>query len=177
MDYKEIKRRTKMNTKLIWIYLLSLLLVSCQSKETITEEQKDYTSYFERQEQQIDSMFASLQVQQQKTTEKLSNLKVEHTTTYYSLPDSTGKQYPVYISTTTANKDDKVNEHTFTKLNAEISKMQEKIDSLTNAINATLQQKESMNELSWWDLNKSKVIVVIVIVIISGIVILYRKIV
>lgn len=151
------------------------MFVSCKSQEVATEKQTDYSSYFEKQEQRTDSLFAQLQMQQQKTTEKLSNLKVEHTTTYYTLPDSAGKQYPVYVSTTTANQNDKVNENTFTELNAEMVRMQAKIDSLTNAVNAAMNQKEEVTELSWWDLNKGKIIVVVVIVVILGSVILYRK--
>lgn len=158
--------------------ILALLLVSCKSKEVVTEKQTDYSSYFEKQEQKTDSLFAELKLQQQKTTEKLSNLKVENTTTYYTLPDSAGKQYPVYVSTTTANKDDKVNENTFTELSAEMSRMQEKIDSLTNAVNAAMKQKEEVTELSWWDLHKWEVFLLVIIVSAFGIGILiykYRK--
>lgn len=159
------------------ILIASFVLVSCQSHEAITDNKTDYSSYFEKQEQKTDSLFAELQLQQKKTTERLSNLKVEHTTTYYTLPDSAGKQYPVYISTTTANKDEKVNESMFTELSAEMLRMQAKIDSLTNAVNAVMQQKEEVAELSWWDIHKGKVIATVVIVIILGTVFLYRKIV
>ena len=166
-----------MNAKFILLAFIPVL-ASCKSQEVVTEKQTDYSSYFEKQEQKTDSLFAELKLQQQKTTEKLSNLKVEHTTTYYTLPDSAGKQYPVYVSTTTANKDDKVNESTFTELNAEMSRMQEKIDSLTNAVNAAMKQKEEVTELSWWDLHKWEVFLPVIIVSAFGIGILiykYRK--
>lgn len=157
-----------MKAKVILLAFITLL-VSCKSQEVATEKQTDYTSYFEKQEQKTDSLFAQLQMQQQKTTEKLSNLKVENTTTYYTLPDSAGKQYPVYVSTTTANKDEKENESTFTELSAEMSRMQEKIDSLTNAVNAAMKQKEEVTELSWWDLHKWEVFLLILIVSALGI--------
>lgn len=166
-----------MNAKFILLAFITVL-ASCKSQEVVTEKQTDYTSYFEKQEQKTDSLFAELKMQQQKTTEKLSNLKVEHTTTYYTLPDSAGKQYPVYVSTTTANKDEKENESTFTELNAEMSRMQEKMDSLTNAVNAVIQQKEEVTELSWWDLHKWGVFLLVIIVSAFGIGILiykYRK--
>lgn len=163
-----------MKAKVILLAFITLL-VSCKSQEVATEKQTDYTSYFEKQEQKTDSLFAELKMQQQKTTEKLSNLKVEHTTTYYTLPDSMGKQYPVYVSTTTANKDDKVNENTFTELSAEMSRMQEKIDSLTNAVNAAMKQKEEVTELSWWDLHKWEVFLLVIIVSAFGIGILIYK--
>lgn len=166
-----------MKAKVILLAFITLL-VSCKSQEVATEKQTDYSSYFDKQEQKTDSLFAQLQMQQQKTTEKLSNLKVENTTTYYTLPDSTGKQYPVYVSTTTANKDEKVNERMFTELSAEMSRMQEKIDSLTNSVNAAMKQKEEVTELSWWDLHKWEVFLLVIIVSAFGIGILiykYRK--
>lgn len=155
-----------MKTKVILVFFMALL-VSCKSQEKVTEKQTDYSSYFEKQVQKTDSLFAELKLQQQKTTEKLSNLKVENTTTYYTLPDSVGKQYPVYVSTTTANKDEKVNESMFTELSAEMSRMKEMIDSLTNAVNAAMKQKEEVTELSWWDLHKSGIYSVIAILIIG----------
>lgn len=155
-----------MKTKVILVFFMALL-VSCKSQEKVTEKQTDYSSYFEKQGQKTDSLFAELKLQQQKTTEKLSNLKVENTTTYYTLPDSAGKQYPVYISTTTANKDEKVNESMFAELSAEMSRMMEVIDSLTNAVNASMNQKEEVTELSWWDLHKSCIYSVIAILIIG----------
>lgn len=166
-----------MRTKMILVFCMALL-VSCKSQETVTEKQTDYSSYFEKQEQKTDSLFAELRMQQQKTTEKLSNLKVENTTTYYTLPDSAGKQYPVYVSTTTANKDEKVNESMFTELSAEMSRMKGMIDSLTNEVNAAMNQKEEVTELSWWDLNKWEVLLLVIIVSALGIGILiykYRK--
>ena len=155
-----------MKTKVILVFFMALL-VSCKSQETVTEKQTDYSSYFEKQGQKTDSLFAELKLQQQKTTEKLSNLKVENTTTYYTLPDSAGKQYPVYVSTTTANKDEKVNESMFAELSAEMSRMMEVIDSLTNEVNAAMNQKEEVTELSWWGLHKSGIYSVIAILIIG----------
>ena len=155
-----------MKTKVILVFFMALL-ASCKSHEAVTEKQTDYSSYFEKHGQKTDSLFAELKLQQQKTTEKLSNLKVENTTTYYTLPDSAGKQYPVYISTTTAKKDEKLNENMFAELSAEMSRMMEVIDSLTNEINAAMNQKEEVTELSWWDLHKSGIYSVIAILIIG----------
>ena len=163
-----------MKTKVILFFFMALL-ASCKSQETVTEKQTDYSSYFENQEQKTDSLFAELKLQQQKTTEKLSNLKVENTTTYYTLPDSAGKQYPVYVSTTTANKDEKVNENMFAELSAEMSRMREVIDSLTNAVNVAMNQKEKVTELSWWDFHKWEVFLLVIIVSAFEIGILFYK--
>lgn len=164
-----------MKKNVLFSLILALLLISCKYQEAVTEKQTDYSSYFEKQGQKTDSLFAELKLQQQKTTEKLSNLKVENTTTYYTLPDSAGKQYPVYVSTTTANKDEKVNESMFAELSAEMSRMMEVIDSLTNAVNVAMNQKEEVTELSWWDLHKWEVFLLVIIVSAFGIGILIYK--
>lgn len=164
-----------MKKNVLFSLILALLLISCKSQGVVTEKQTDYSSYFEKQEQKTDSLFAELKLQQQKTTEKLSNLKVENTTTYYTLPDSAGKQYPVYVSTTTANKDEKVNKSMFAELSAEMSRMMEVIDSLTNAVNAAMNQKEEVTKLSWWDLHKWEVFLLVIIVSAFGIGILMYK--
>ena len=164
-----------MKKNVLFSLILALLLISCKSQEIVTEKQTDYSSYFEKLGQKTDSLFAELKLQQQKTTEKLSNLKVENTTTYYTLPDSAGKQYPVYISTTIANKDEKVNESMFAELSAEMSRMMEVIDSLTNEVNAAMNQKEEVTELSWWDLHKWEVFLLVIIVSAFGIGILIYK--
>lgn len=155
--------------------IMALVLVSCKSQEVTTEEQVDYTAYFEKQEQRTDSMFAALKLQQARTTEKLSNLKVENTTTYYTLPDSTGRQYPVYVSTTKANKEDKEQEQVYTVLNERISRMQVAIDSLTNAVTAFVQKKEDVQNISWWDLHKGKIYAAIIAVAIIGLALLIYK--
>ena len=167
---KEKKRKYFLSSSpLIFAMVALLSLFSCKSQQSETTSNVDYSSYFDRQSHLTDSLFSIISKEQNKTTEALSKLEIENTTTYYTLPDSAGKQYPVYVSTTTANKDEKVNESMFTELSAEMSRMREVIDSLTNEVNAAMNQKEEVTELSWWDLHKWGVFLLVIIVSAFGI--------
>lgn len=149
-----------MNKASLFLLASLLLLVSCKSKKTTVDEQKDYTSYFERQESKTDSLYRKLDVEYKKTSERLSNLKVENTTTYYTLPDSVGRQYPVVVSTTKADKNEEEKEELAIELSAMEKRLQAKIDSIGRLLKASTAQKEVAVELSWWDMNKGRVLVV-----------------
>ena len=83
------------------------------------------------------------------------------------LPDSTGKQYPVYVATTKADKDEQTTELTRTEMDAYIRQMKAIVDSLSRKVDAALQEERKVAELSWWDLHKWKVLVPVVLVIIA----------
>ena len=88
----------------------------------------------------------------------LSNLKVEHVTTYYTLPDSAGRQYPVYVSTTKADKDEQTSEKVQTDMMATIRRMELRLDSLLSVIEAALREEQKVAEVSWWERHKGYVI-------------------
>jgi hypothetical protein len=69
-----------------------------------TQKQVDYSGELSRIQSIIESLRLDVNKQTKITTDKLSDLKIENKTVYLSLPDSTGKQYPVKESTTTASK-------------------------------------------------------------------------
>ena len=69
-----------------------------------TEKQIDYSGEFNHIQSLIEALRTDVSKQTKITTDKLSDLKIENKTVYLSLPDSTGKQYPVKESTTTASK-------------------------------------------------------------------------
>ena len=102
------------------------------------------------------------------TTEKLSDLKIENTTVYLSAPDSTGRQYPVKESTTTASRQDKERAEVDETLSVILQQFSNRLDSINNKVNALLNQKETIVELSWWDLHKSKVYCCIFCLLIIG---------
>ena len=160
-----------MRTSAIFIlYILAIVCLLCgckASQQTDTVTHQDYSTDWQRLSSQMDSLRAMFQLSQQRVTDKLSNLKVEHTTTYYTLPDSTGKQYPVYVSTTKADKDEQTTELTRTEMDAYIRQMTAIVDSLSRKVDAALQEERKVAELSWWDLHKWKVLVPIVLVIIA----------
>ena len=78
---------------------------SCKTSRNIeTQKQIDYSGDFLHLQNLIESLRLDVNKQTKVTTDKLSDLKIENTTVYLSPPDSTGKQYPVKESTTTASK-------------------------------------------------------------------------
>lgn len=160
-----------MRTSAIFLlYLLALVCLLCgckTSRQTDTKVQRDYSGDWQRLSSQMDSLRAGFRLSQQQVTDKLSNLKVEHTTTYYTLPDSTGRQYPVYVSTTKADKDEQTTERIRTEMDACIREMRTIVDSLSRKVDAALKKEQKVAELSWWDRHKWKVMVPVVLVIIA----------
>ena len=141
------------------IYIIILLmsaiwLSSCKASRNMeTEKQVDYSGEFQYQRNMIESLKMDVNRQTKITTERLSDLKIENTTVYLSAPDSTGKQYPVKESTTTA-------------LSITLQQFSNRLDSLNGKVNAILSQRKKIIELSWWDLHKNKVYLVIALMIV-----------
>ena len=153
---------------LLYVLALVCLLCGCKtSRQTDTKVQRDYSADWQRLSSQMDSLRAGFRLSQQQVTDKLSNLKVEHTTTYYTLPDSTGRQYPVYVSTTKADKDEQTTERIRTEMDACIREMKAIVDSLSRKVDAALKKEQKVAELSWWDRHKWRVLVPVVVVIIA----------
>ena len=98
----------------------------------------------------------------------MSDLKIENKTVYLSLPDSTGKQYPIKESTTTASKQDQERTEISEVLSITLQQFSNKLDSLSYKVDAMLNQKETVLELSWWDLHKDKVYIGLIFLIIIG---------
>ena len=148
--------------KLLYIIIAAycLLLCSCRSQMEQTQTDFDYTSYLEEQSSHTDSLFATLLTGQEETIDRLSNLKVENTTTYYTLPDSGGKQYPIVISTTKADKTEQEQEQSYTELSASMAIVQSTIDSLVTIMDSALQQSAETKELSWWDAQKHNILMI-----------------
>ena len=90
----------------ITIFLMSgTWFTSCKASRNMeTEKQIDYSGDFLYLQNLIESLRLDVNKQTKITTDKLSDLKIENKTVYLSFPDSTGKQYPVKESTTTASK-------------------------------------------------------------------------
>ncbi len=160
-----------MRTSAIFLlYILAIVCLLCgrkTSRQTDTKVQRDYSADWQRLSSQMDSLRAGFRLSQQQVTDKLSNLKVEHTTTYYTLPDSTGRQYPVYISTTKADKDEQTTERIRTEMDACIREMRTIVDSRSRKVDAALKKEQKVAELSWWDRHKWRVLVPVVLVIIA----------
>ena len=140
---------------------------SCKASRNMeTEKQIDYSGDFLYLQNLIESLRLDVNKQTKITTDKLSDLKIENKTVYLSLPDSTGKQYPVKESTTTASKQEQERTEVYETLSITLQQFSNRLDTISNKINALMNQKEKVIELSWWDLHKDKVYVGIIVLII-----------
>ena len=144
-------------------------LSSCKASRNMeTEKQIDYSGDFLYLRNLIESLRLDVNKQTKITTDKLSDLKIENTTVYLSPPDSTGKQYPVKESTTTASKQDQERTEISEVLSIALQQFSNRLDSLSYKVDAVLNQKETVLELSWWDLHKDKVYIGIIGLFILG---------
>ena len=131
---------------------------SCKTSRNIeTQKQIDYSGDFLYLRNLIESLRLDVNKQTKITTDKLSDLKIENTTVYLSDPDSTGKQYPVKESTTTASKQEQERIEVDETLSITLQQLSNRLDTISNKVNVLLNQKETVVELSWWDLHKDKV--------------------
>lgn len=154
---------------LLAVIICCLVCSSCQTSRNMEmQKQVDYSGDFNCIQSLIESLRTDLSKQTKITTDKLSDLKIENTTVYLSAPDSTGKQYPVKESTTIASKQDKERTEVDETLSMTLQQFSSRLDSIGKKVNALLNQKETVVELSWWDFHKDKVCIgVIVLIIIS----------
>lgn len=150
---------------------------SCKTSRNIeTQKQIDYSGDFLYLQNLIESLRLDVNKQTKITTDKLSDLKIENKTVYLSSPDSTGKQYPIKESTTTASKQDQERTEVDETLSIALQQFSNRLDSLSYKVDAVLNQKETVLELSWWDLHKDKVYIgLIFLIIIGGIVFKLKK--
>ena len=142
---------------------------SCKTSRNIeTQKQIDYSGDFLYLQNLIESLRLDVNKQTKITTDKLSDLKIENKTVYLSSPDSTGKQYPIKESTTTASKQDQERTEVDETLSIALQQFSNRLDSLSYKVDAVLNQKETVLELSWWDLHKDKVYCYVIGLILAG---------
>ena len=149
--------------------MLGIWFTSCKTSRNMeTQKQVDYSSELSRIQSIIESLRLDVNKQTKITTDKLSDLKIENTTVYLSDPDSTGKQYPVKESTTTASKQEQERIEVDETLSITLQQLSNRLDTISNKVNVLLNQKETVVELSWWDLHKDKVYIGIIGLFIVG---------
>ncbi|MCC0780619.1 hypothetical protein [Bacteroides faecis] len=154
----------------ITIFLMSgIWFTSCKTSHNIeTQKQIDYSGDFLYLRNLIESLRLDVNKQTKVTTEKLSELKIENKTVYLSLPDSAGKQYPVKESITTASKQEQEQTEVDETLSITLQQFSNRLDTISNKVNALLNQREKAVELSWWDLHKDKVYRYVIGLILAG---------
>lgn len=154
----------------ITIFLMSgIWFTSCKTSRNIeAQKQIDYSREFQYLRNVIESLRLDVNKQTKVTTDKLSDLKMENKTVYLSAPDSSGKQYPVKESTTTASKQDQERTEVDETLSITLQQFSNRLDTISNKVNALLNQREKVVELSWWDLHKDKVYCYVIGLILAG---------
>lgn len=163
------------------IYLIILLmsticLSSCKTSRNMDmQKQVDYSGDLQYIRNAVKSLKADVNKQTKITSDKLSDLKVENKTIYLSAPDSTGKQYLMRESTTTASKQEQERTEFDETLLFTMQQFSNQLDTISNKVNMLLSQKEKIVELSWWDLHKDKVYCGIIVLLIVGWLILKQR--
>lgn len=140
--------------------------VSCKTSQNMDiRKHTDYSGEFQYLRNTIEELRADVSKQTKITTDKLSDLKIENTTVFLSPPDSVGKQYTLKESTTIASRREQENTEIDETLSVTLQQVSERLDSLSNKVDIVLNQKEKVVELSWWDLQKDKVIGLLIVVL------------
>ena len=157
----------KMLIYITMFMMAGIWFASCKTSHSIeSQKQIDYSGDFLYLRNLIESLQLDVNKQTKVTTDKLSDLKIENKTVYLSLPDSTGKQYLVKESTTTASKQEQERSEVDETLSITLQQFSNRLDTISNKVNALLNQREKVVELSWWDLHKDKVYIGVIILII-----------
>lgn len=142
------------------------VLAGCATSSNIdTRVQHDYSQRFDKLEQTLHSLNMDMNSSSSILSDKLSNLKMNKTTIVYSSPDSTGRQYPVEISTTDINREDKQLTRMEENMSLVAAVLTQKVDSLTQVVNSVLEEKQKTVELSWWDRYKTELFMILFIVV------------
>ena len=161
----------------ITIFLMSgIWFASCKASRNMESEKRiDYSEDFLYLQNLIESLRLDVNKQTIVTTDKLSDLKIENKTVYLSAPDSTGKQYPVKESTTTASKQDQERTEVDEILSITLRQFSNRLDTISNKVNALLDQREKVVEVSWRQLHKAYIYGVLALAIAAWLVYRRRK--
>lgn len=138
------------------MFLMSgIWFASCKTSRNIEmHKQVDYSREFQYLRNVIESLRLDVNKQTKITSKKLSDLKIENKTVDLSPPDSLGKQYPIRESTTTASKKEQENMKIDETMLLTMQLFSNRLDTISNKVDAMLDQKEKLVELSWWNLHK-----------------------
>lgn len=149
----------------LYLYLIIIvaILSGCRSQRIDTARQVDYSADLRGMQQRMDSLLATIQIERKAITDRFSSLTVENRTTVYSRPDSAGRQYPVVVSETKADREDKEQTEVDTELAATVQELRSEVSSLKEQVDSTLREQEKEAEISWWDRNKWRIALVVVV--------------
>lgn len=144
-------------------------LSSCKTSRNIdTQKQVDYSGEFQYLRKVMEELRIGLGKQTKIVNDRLSDLKIENTTVFLSSPDSTGKQHVIKESTTTASKQEQERTQIDETLSITLQQFSNQLNTINNKVDAILNQKAKIIELSWWELHENKVYVGIITLTIIG---------
>lgn len=156
------------------VWTIIILLCSCSSPKNLQSDARtDWSNEFGYISDKIDSLKIKFGLDISRTNEKLSNMKFNQTVINYSAPDSTGKQYVISKSKTEGKRKDEEKEETNVKLQAELTRISNKVDSLYDLLLHSKEDTVKEVRLSWWQLHKDKVYISLIALIIGWLV--YHK--
>lgn len=162
--------------KWLCLVLIAVTFSSCRSSRNldshvnaITQEEMQHLM------QRMDSLMANVHLLRSESSERFSKLKFENRTVYYSVPDSTGRQYPTAVSETKSESSEQESSRSDTELYATVTMLSVKVDSLSARLDAVLSKQEKIVELSWWDKHKEKVYIGFALIIVGWLVYKSRK--
>lgn len=158
------------------IILLTSAIWSCRSSSNL-DSHVDAISHEELQRliRMMDSLRTNVHLLRSESNERLSNLKLENKTIYYSKPDSIGRQYPTAVSETKSESNKQESSRSDTELYASVAMLSVKVDSLSGKLDAVLNKQEKIVELSWWDRHKDKLYIAFSLIIVGWLVYKSRK--
>ena len=156
---------------LLFVLAVLLMMPSCRSSRNL-DSHVDIISKEEmrRLVRSMDSLRANVYLLIRESNERLTNLKLENKTICYSIPDSTGRQYPTVVSETKSESSEKESSRTETELYARVDMLSAKIDNMTVKLDEVLNRKDKIVELSWWDRHKDKVYIGFALIIVGWLV-------
>ena len=127
----------------ITMFLMSgIWFSSCKTSRNIEmHKQVDYSREFQYLRNVIESLRLDVNKQTKITSKKLSELKIENKTVDLSPPDSLGKK---------EQENMKIDETMLLTMQL----FSNRLDTISNKVDAMLDQKEKLVELSWWNLHK-----------------------
>lgn len=142
--------------KILVLFLLLSSLISCAvpKSTSMKEEISDATKLDEqlRYEQQR-ALELYMQRSAKEFKDKMSEIQLSWNRTNYSLPDSTGKQYPTAVETATMNNKTNETVNKAQETSVQYNLIEEKILSLERQIDAFMQQNRNLKEKTeppWW---------------------------
>ena len=149
----------------ITIFLMSgIWLSSCKTSRNIDiQKQVDYSGEFQYLRKVMEELRLGLSKQTKIVNDRLSDVKIENTTVFLSAPDSTGKQHIIKESTTTVSKQEKERTEVDETLSITLQQFSNRLDTISNKVNALLNQREKVIELSWWELHKDKIYIGVIL--------------